>query len=65
MINQVLGFGAVTVWDVDELPEDWIDFFMAVHTELPQAQERHAQRQQWIDRQRTEFFNKLQHQKRH
>ena len=40
IINQSHGAPVCTVWDVDDLPPDWVDFFLAFSNDLPRAMER-------------------------
>lgn len=40
MVNQSLGGIVITPWEVDDLPQDWIDFFISLNTELPRMTER-------------------------
>jgi len=35
IINRTLGGVVVRPWEVDELPDEWIDTIMALATELP------------------------------
>ena len=51
MINQSHGGLVCSVWDIDELPQDWVDFFIAINSDLPQARVR----QEKIDRVFNEF----------
>jgi len=51
-INQVVGGAAVMPWEVDELPEEWLDLFSGMVDELPavrqMVQEQESMRQEWL-----------------
>jgi hypothetical protein len=41
LVNQVVGYGAVTPWDVGQLTEDWIELFYGLREyEAQQAEEK-------------------------
>jgi hypothetical protein len=39
MINRVLGGALVAPWEVDELPNEWLDVFRAMAVELPELRQ--------------------------
>jgi hypothetical protein len=41
-INQMLGGPFVGPWDLDELPDEWLDVFRAVAVDLPGMREGKA-----------------------
>jgi len=51
-INQVVGGAAVMPWEVDELPEEWIDLFNGMVDELPavtrMVEEQEQARGEWL-----------------
>ncbi len=53
-INQVMGGAAVMPWEVDELPEEWIDLFNGMVDELPamakMVQEQEQARGEWLNK---------------
>lgn len=51
MINENHAGAVVSVWDVDDLPQAWVDFFIGVNEDLPQA----IARQKKVDQQFAQF----------
>jgi len=53
-INQVVGGAAVMPWEVDELPEEWIDLFNGMVDELPavtqMVEEQKQARSEWLNK---------------
>lgn len=53
-INQVIGGAAVMPWEVDELPEEWLDLFTGMVDELPavsrMVKNQEDARQEWLNR---------------
>jgi hypothetical protein len=51
-INQVIGGAAVMPWEVDELPEEWLDLFTGMVDELPavsrMVKNQEDARQEWL-----------------
>lgn len=51
-INQVMGGAAVMPWEVDELPEEWLDLFSGMVDELPEmnrmVKEQESTREAWL-----------------
>ena len=40
LINQSHGGAVVSVWDMDDLPQDWVDFFIGMNNDLSKIQAR-------------------------
>jgi len=51
-INQVIGGAAVMPWEVDELPEEWLDLFSGMVDELPAmielVKEQEKAKDEWL-----------------
>lgn len=51
-VNQVVGGAAVMPWEVDELPEEWLDLFSGMVDELPRmnemVKEQEKTRDEWL-----------------
>ena len=51
-INQVVGGAAVMPWEVDELPDEWLDVFVGMVDELPAlmdlVKEQEKAREEWL-----------------
>ena len=42
IINQSLGGIVIAPWEVDDLPQDWVDFFLGINNDFPAIQARQA-----------------------
>ncbi len=53
-INQVLGGIAVLPWEVDEIPDEWMDVFTGMVDELPamttMVKEQERMRSSWLEK---------------
>lgn len=50
MINQVMGGAFVAPWDVDELPDEWLDVFRALAVDLPGLRAGKAQVEERLEK---------------
>ena len=61
MINSVMGYGMVSPWDVNHIPENWLAAFEGIAMDLPRMRSKVAEIETIKNKWRTEYKQRYRH----